>query len=93
MTPTATERDALFKSFGRAFFKRDVDALYECCSPDFTWMSLDQHGNTQAITGRQAVAEQLNRRSDSSGKYPLRRRRLSPRSRRHFHDVPPHRDT
>ena len=36
MTPSASERDALFKSFGRAFFKRDADALYDVCSPDFT---------------------------------------------------------
>lgn len=63
MTPTASERDALFKSFGRAFFKRDVDALYRVCSSDFTWMTLDESGAAKAVTGKPAVAEQLQRRS------------------------------
>ena len=63
MTPTAPERDALFKSFGRAFFKRDADALYDVCSPDFTWLTLDENGAAKAITGKAAVAEQLQRRS------------------------------
>ena len=65
MSPSPAERDALFKSFGRAFFRRDVDALYETVTPDFTWMSLDQAGNVRSITGRDAVAEQLNRRSEA----------------------------
>ncbi len=64
MSPTAAERDALFKSFGRAFFKRDADALYDVCSPDFTWMTLDEAGAAKAVTGKVAVAEQLQRRSD-----------------------------
>jgi len=63
MTPDTAARDALFKSFGRAFFKRDVEALYDCCSPDFTWMTLDADGAAKAITGKAAVAEQLQRRS------------------------------
>lgn len=64
MTPSADERDALFKSFGRAFFKRDVDALYEVCSQDFVWMTLDREGSPKAITGKAAVAQQLQQRSD-----------------------------
>ena len=63
MTPSAQERNALFKSFGRAFFKRDADALYEVCSPDFVWMTLDESGAAKALTGKAAVAEQLQRRS------------------------------
>ena len=65
MTADTNERDALFKAFGRAFFRRDVDALYETVSPDFTWMSLDPNGDAKSITGRAAVAEQLNKRSDT----------------------------
>jgi ketosteroid isomerase-like protein len=65
MSPSAEERDALFKSFGRAFFKRDADALYEVCSSDFTWMTLDENGSAKAVTGKAAVAEQLQRRSDT----------------------------
>ena len=64
MSPDAATRDALFKSFGRAFFKRDADALYEVCSPDFTWMTLDETGAAKAITGKVAVDAQLQRRSD-----------------------------
>lgn len=63
MAPNTTERDALFKSFGRAFFKCDVDALYECCTPDFNWMTLDEDGTTKTVTGKSAVAEHLKRRS------------------------------
>lgn len=40
MTPTAEDRDALFKAFGRAFFKEDLDALYDVVSADFTWTIL-----------------------------------------------------
>jgi hypothetical protein len=37
MIPTEAERDAIFKAFGRAFFKQDLDAMYEAVTPDFTW--------------------------------------------------------
>ena len=29
MTLTPDDRDALFKAFGRAFFRQDLDALYD----------------------------------------------------------------
>lgn len=57
---TATDsRDTLFKAFGRAFFKRDVDALYETVTEDFTWFVLDEHGRSKAITGQGAIQRQL----------------------------------
>jgi len=59
MTPTAEERDTLFKTFGRAFFKRDAGLLYEAVTPDFTWMTLDEAGAATAITGRDEIADQL----------------------------------
>ena len=37
MNPTAPERDAIFKAFGRAFFKQDLDAMYQVVTPDFVW--------------------------------------------------------
>jgi len=40
MNPTADERDALFKAFARAFFKRDLDSMYEVVTPDFTYSTL-----------------------------------------------------
>lgn len=37
MNPTTEERDALFKAFGRAFFKQDLDAMYQVVTDDFTY--------------------------------------------------------
>ena len=63
MSLPVAERDALFKAFGRAFFKRDIDALYDTVTDDFVWYTLDDNGRAKAITGRQAVGTQLQRRS------------------------------
>ena len=54
--PTTAERDALFKTFGRAWFRRDVDLLYQAVTPDFVWSSNDGDGRVVRITGRDAVA-------------------------------------
>jgi hypothetical protein len=37
MKTTPVERDALFKGFASALFKRDMDALYKVVSPGFIW--------------------------------------------------------
>lgn len=37
MTPSPDERDAIFKTFGRAFFKQDLDLMYQVVTDDFTW--------------------------------------------------------
>jgi ketosteroid isomerase-like protein len=63
MTLPAADRDILFKNFARAFFKRDIDALYETVTEDFTWASLGPEGDTETITGREAVTAKLNQRS------------------------------
>jgi hypothetical protein len=52
-TPAPAERDALFKTFGRAWFKRDVDLLYQAVTPDFEWRGGD---GAAPIIGREAVA-------------------------------------
>lgn len=57
--PGATERDQLFKTFGRAWFRRDVDLLYQAVTADFTWASNDGDGKVRRITGREAVAVAL----------------------------------
>jgi len=55
MNPTADERDVLFKAFARAFFKRDLDAMYEVVTPDFTYSTL--HGDEpRVMTTREQVA-------------------------------------
>lgn len=53
------ERDQLFKTFGRAFFKRDVGLLYEAVTADFTWLSSDARGRVERIQGREAVGAKL----------------------------------
>ena len=63
MSLPAESRDALFKGFGRAFFKRDVEALYETVTSDFQWLTLDNDGNKRVITGREAVDAQLQKRN------------------------------
>ena len=57
MTPTAAERDVLFKTFGRAFFKRDVDLMYQVVAPDFVWASHGADGAVKMLRDRQAIAE------------------------------------
>ena len=59
MTPSPQDRDTLFKSFGRAWFKRDVEALYEVVTEDFAWRSLDETGNGQTVSGKEAVGAKL----------------------------------
>ncbi len=55
MNPTAEERDALFKNFGRAFFKQDLDAMYQVVTEDFTYSILVNDEPRQMKT-RDAVA-------------------------------------
>ena len=51
MTPTTAERDTLFKAFGRAFFKQDLDAMYQVVTPVFVW-------NVQAEVPRQLASRE-----------------------------------
>ncbi len=53
--PTPAERDAIFKAFGRAFFKEDLDALYQAVTPDFVWNTRDAEGCVRALQGREAI--------------------------------------
>ena len=46
--PAITERDALFKTFGRAFFKRDLDLMNQVVTPDFVWAALAPDGGVKA---------------------------------------------
>lgn len=64
MALSAADRDQLFKSFARAFFRRDVDALYETVAPEFSWHTVDETGGAQILSGRDAIARQLAKRSD-----------------------------
>ena len=55
MNPAAEERDALFKAFGRAFFKQDLDAMYEVVTPDFAY-SILVNDEPRQMTSREQVA-------------------------------------
>jgi ketosteroid isomerase-like protein len=70
--PSAAERDALFKTFGRAWFRRDAELLYQAVTPDFVWQSCDGDGSVRRITGREAVAAAL--AATAPGSAPVQRR-------------------
>jgi len=55
MTPTAAERDTIFKAFGRAFFKQDLDAMYQVVTPDFVW-SVQGGEIGRLLTSREDIA-------------------------------------
>ncbi len=59
LSPSVTERDALFKTFGRAWFRRDVELLYQAVTPDFCWASNDGDGNVHLINSRDEVAAEF----------------------------------
>lgn len=59
MSPSVEVRDALFKTFGQAWFRRNAELLYEAVTPDFVWRSQESDGTVRLITGREAVAEAL----------------------------------
>ena len=71
--PSIAEREAIFKAFGRAFFKEDLDALYQVVTEDFVWSAV-VNGKPRRIQGREAV-----------GAYFAERRGLYENVR--FHDV------
>lgn len=63
--PGHAARETLFKAFGRAFFRRDVEALYDVVTPDFVWSTHDGGDVVVRLFGRDAVAARL-QGSDSS---------------------------
>jgi len=59
MTPTATERDALFQGFARALFRGDMDALYKVVTPNFVWRYHDGISTERVLTGRDAIERHI----------------------------------
>jgi ketosteroid isomerase-like protein len=55
MKPSNDERDAIFKRFGRAFFKQDMDLMYEVVTPDFAW-SLLEGDQVRVLDSREKIA-------------------------------------
>ena len=62
MTPTATERDALFQAFARALFRNDMDALYSVVTDDFVWRYHDGISTERVLTGRDAIQGHIDER-------------------------------
>ena len=62
MTPTATERDAIFQAFARALFRNDMDALYAVVTPDFVWRYHDGISAERVLTGRDAIRAHIDER-------------------------------
>ena len=56
MTPSSEQRDAIFKTFGRAFFKQDLDLMYEAVTPDFTW-TVDDGDKVHVLDSREKIAD------------------------------------
>ncbi len=62
MSPTSTERDALFTGFARALFKGDLDALYTVIAPDFVWRYHDGLSEERVLTGRKTIGDHIEER-------------------------------
>ena len=77
VTPSATERNELFKGFARALFKGDMDALYSVVTPDLLWSFHDGVAVTKSLAGRAAIAGHL---AEQKAHF----------SAQHFHDVAYH---
>jgi ketosteroid isomerase-like protein len=60
MSLPAEQRDALFKTFGRAWYKKDIELMYQAVTPDFVWNAHGPDGSVRAITGKDAVGTALN---------------------------------
>ena len=56
MIPSSAQRDAIFKAFGRAFFKQDLDLMYEVVTADFTW-TVDDGDQVHVLDSRNKIAE------------------------------------
>jgi ketosteroid isomerase-like protein len=59
MSPTPTERDALFTGFARALFKGDLDALYQVVAPDFVWRYHDGLTVERVLASPEAIRDHI----------------------------------
>lgn len=62
--PMLAEREALFKAFGRAFFKKDVEALYQVVTPDFQWRGQDDTGAPRLLASPEAIRAHFERQQE-----------------------------
>ena len=62
--PALAEREELFRAFGRAFFKKDVDGLYQVVAPDFQWRGQDETGAPRLLDSPEAIRGQFARQRE-----------------------------
>lgn len=55
MIPSTDERDAIFKTFGRAFFKQDMDLMYQVVAEDFAW-TIQDDDDVRVLNSRAKIA-------------------------------------
>jgi hypothetical protein len=58
------EREELFRAFGRAFFKKDVEALYQVVTPDFQWRGQDETGAPRLLATPGAIRAHFERQRE-----------------------------
>ena len=63
--PALAEREELFRTFGRAFFKKDVDALYQVVTPDFQWRGQDEAGAPRLLDSPEAIRAHFARQRET----------------------------
>ena len=59
------EREELFKAFGRAFFKKDVEALYRVVTPGFQWRGQDETGAPRLLASPEAIRAHFERQRET----------------------------
>jgi hypothetical protein len=65
LTGTAlAEREELFRAFGRAFFKKDVEALYRVVTSDFQWRGQDDTGGVRLLDSPEAITRHFARQKE-----------------------------
>jgi len=59
------EREELFTAFGRAFFKKDVEAIYRVVTPDFQWRGQDETGAPRLLASPEAIRAHFERQRET----------------------------
>ena len=64
MSVPIERRGELFKMFGKAFVKKDIDLLYSVVTEDFTWQYSEASGVVGSVTGRDGVLNHMLHQAD-----------------------------
>ena len=64
MSVPVEDRKALFKTFGRAFVKKDVELLYTVVADDFSWKYSEASGVVGSVAGKEGVLNHMLHQAD-----------------------------